>query len=59
MPSTTELVAKMAQALAGAGANLGDERQCIRVLQSKFEPADILIHLDAARIEAQKLVVSR
>lgn len=54
MSSTAVLVAKMAQALAGAGVNLGDERACMRVLQKQnFDHSDIVLYGDsAARVAA-------
>jgi len=54
MSSTAVLVAKMAQVLAGAGVDLGDERACMRVLQDhQFTYSEIVLYGDsAARVAA-------
>jgi hypothetical protein len=59
MSSTAELVARMAQALAGAGVDLGDEKACIRALHAKhFTSAEIIIHGDrAAKAAGQQILI--
>lgn len=52
----TELVTRMAQELAGSGANLGDDGQCMRVLlHAPFSAFDIVFLIDKARIEANNI----
>jgi hypothetical protein len=47
--STTELVARMTEALAGASVDLDNERACLRTLiDRKFAEGDIILHIDAA-----------
>lgn len=59
MSSTAMLVARMAQTLAGAGVNLGDERACIRALQSQnFNYSDIVLFGDrAAKAAPQNILI--
>jgi hypothetical protein len=55
----TDLVARMAQVLAGAGVDLGNERACMRaLLDRKFALADIISHIDHARTAARSSTVS-
>ena len=57
MSSTADLVARMAQALAGAGVNLGDERACIRtLLAADFTFSDIVLYGDQAVLTARQAV---
>jgi hypothetical protein len=47
----------MAQALAGAGVNLGDERACIRtLLAADFTFSDIVLYGDQAVLTARQAV---
>jgi len=60
MPSTTDLVGDMAQALAGAGVNLDNERDCIRaLLEHKYAEGDIVSCIDDARAAAKTTAVSQ
>lgn len=54
--SNTELVARMAEVLAGTSVTLTDERACMRVLQdAKFKIVDITCDCEAAQQAAQAL----
>jgi uncharacterized membrane protein len=59
MSSTASLVAKMAQALAGAGVDLGDERACMRALKAaNFKYSEIVLYGDRdARAASQNILI--